>query len=320
MIDSNLYSELQNKSILITGATGFFGKNLVEDLIKINNEHNLNLKIYALSRNPRKVSGVENIAQDVSLAFNFNLNVDYLIHAATPVVYDKSTNDELLSIIINGTKNAIDYSLKNNVKKFLLVSSGAVYGTHTDETEAINEELFLEPQIFDPKNSYATGKRISEHLCHSLLSKSKVNYSIARGFAYSGRYLALDQHLAIGNFVRDAVDTGEIIVKGNGMALRSYMDNEDLSNWLMTILLKSKNGEAYNLGSDQKISIQKLAQIVSECLPGCTYKILGTIDPQLKSNLYVPSIEKAKSELNLKLTINLKESIEKMIEIYRNSK
>lgn len=308
-----LASQLQGKSILITGGSGFFGKNLCEALKP------LGTKIYAMARNPVAQEGIHFIQHDVTKPFNFDTKIDYMIHAATPVTADDNF-EKNIDIIINGTKNALDFAKKINCSKFLLVSSGAVYGEQPEELAKIPETYIIKEAFFDFKSAYGTGKRISELLALDWARRTGKNLTIARCFAFSGRHLPLDQHFAIGNFVSDALTTKTINIKGDGSARRSYMDADDLVVWLMTILLHGESGEAYNVGSDNEISIKDLAQKIAEHVPGTKVHIQNGQNISSKRNKYIPSIEKAKTKLNLDIKINLDESIQKMIGFNRGKR
>lgn len=317
-----LFSEelLRGKKILITGGTGFLGKNLCEFLIHLNTNYNLKLTIYVMARRNENLFGVEFIQHDLTEEYKGNSTFDYIIHAATPVVYDQSTNDEILKIIVNGTQHICEFAKKTSCKKILIVSSGAVYGLQPDDVEFIDENYFNEVSIYDSKNAYGTGKRLSEIVAKNILKDSGVEFSVARGFAFSGKYLAFDQHFALGNFVRDAIETHVIKVKGDGQAIRSYMDSEDLSYWLIVLLLLGKNNEAYNLGSEEMISIKDLAQKVAGFVSGSRVEIQNLKIDNVKKNRYVPSTKKAQKEFGLKLTVSLDQSIKKMIRFYKELK
>ena len=90
--------------------------------------------------------------------------------------------------------------------------------------------------------------------------------SIARCFSFVGPGLPTDLHYAIGNFVSSAVNGEDIIIKGDGSNIRSYMYLGDMVSWLMRILFMGKQGEDYNVGSDEKISVLELAKIVKNTL------------------------------------------------------
>ncbi len=314
-----LASELENKTILITGGSGFFGKSLCEALNNLNQRKNLGMKIYALARNPISLEGIEFIQQDVTKPFSFDLKIDFIIHAATPVVSDESHFDNNIDIIVNGTKNALSFAEKVQASKFLLVSSGAVYGEQPDDVSAIPEDYVIKENFFDFKSAYGTGKRISELLALDWARRTDSQLTIARCFAFAGKYLPIDKHLAIGNFIRDALHEKVITIKGDGLALRTYMDSDDLVEWLMTILLHGEKEQIYNVGSDVEISIKDLAYKVSSMVPGTKVDIQNK-NVSAKRNRYIPSIKKAQTSLNLKITTNLDKSIQKMIDFNRGQK
>ena len=90
------------------------------------------------------------------------------------------------------------------------------------------------------------------------------------------------------------------------------MNSNDLVEWILYILISSnKNTPVYNVGSDERISIVDLAEIIAKA-----YNKKLLINKQEKNNIdyYVPSVEKAKKILNLRLKINLKKSLK---EIFR---
>lgn len=314
------FAELANKKILITGGTGYFGKNLCGFLNQLNEAHALNITIYVMARKPITQKGIFFVEQDVAQKINFDIPVDFIIHAATPVFNDLSTPEELLNIIINGTQNIARMAAKLNCKRFLHVSSGAVYSAQPEWMEKIEEDYFEEVAIFDFKNPYGTGKRISELMLGSIFKNSDTSYSVARCFAFSGKYLAFDQQLAIGNFIRDAIESKSINIKGDGSAIRSYLDSEDLNIWLLTMLLKGRNQQAYNLGSEEAISIKELAFKVAGFLNGTTVTIQNLNSENIKKNRYVPSTKKVFEEMGLRVSVTLDESIKRMISFYKGTK
>lgn len=309
-----LFSKLKNKTILITGGTGFFGKVLSEHFLNLNERHQLDLKLILTARNPIDDKRVKFITSDVRSVLDIKEEIDYFIHAATPVTNDKSDPNELLEIIINGTQNALKLAKEKKVKKFLNISSGAVYGRQPVGVEKITENLIENVTLFEPTNVYGSGKRIAETLVENYCLKNKISYLTLRCFAFSGKYLPLDAQFAIGNFVKDAKSTGKILVKGDGTAIRSYLDSSDLAEWVVRALISDLTNETYNLGSDQGISIGDLAKLIASLVPGTRVEIQNLKSTEIKTNRYVPSNEKIKIELGVKQKIDLKESILKMLD------
>ena len=307
--------KLQSKSLFLTGGTGFFGKWFLHSFAYINETLHLNSTMTVLSRSPEKflkenpcfsnISSIQFIQGDIRDFTCLNGNYDYLIHAATPVSTTES-DDETYSIIVDGTRHILNFAKQTKVNKMLMISSGAVYGKQPPE-------LLRIPETYPPKpsTSYGKGKLEAERLC----LECGIDTSIARCFAFVGPYLPLDIHYAIGNFIRDAMNGDVITIKGDGSPYRSYLYATDLMIWLWTILIKGKTGEAYNVGSEEEISIAELAKLVSKCFsPSTKYEILGKLDMLIPAPRYVPDTQKAQRELGLKQRYLLAESVKRTIQ------
>ena len=196
-------------------------------------------------------------------------------------------------------------------RKFLLISSGAVYGRQPPELSHIPEEYCSAPDPLNPLSAYGERKRAAEMLCAIAAKKNGLEMKIARCFAFVGPHLPLDLHYAIGNFIRDALKGGPIVVKGDGTPLRSYLYASDLAIWLWTILFNGKNCRAYNVGSDIVVSIAELADIVKRNSPGIIKVHLGKEPlPGSIPERYVPSVERAKTELKLTELVDLNTAIQ----------
>ena len=162
-----------------------------------------------------------------------------------------------------------------------------------------------------PANVYGIAKRAGEHLCALYLDAYGLHTVIARCFAFVGQDLPLDVHFAIGNFIRDALWRDEIVVAGDGTPLRSYLDQRDLAHWLLTLLEGGSAGRAYNVGSDQPVSIADLAHLVRDTVaPGKTVRIVGQRQyGAIERDRYIPDIERARKEMGLTVQIPLRSAI-----------
>ena len=246
----------------------------------------------------------------------------HVLHAAT----DSTNGPQLTPLqrydqIVNGTRNLLDFAVICGAKRFLLTSSGAVYGPQPPHLERIPEDWLGMPDPLNPSNAYGIAKRAAEHLCTLYGQNYGLQTIIARCFAFVGPDLPLDVHFAIGNFIRDALWRDEITVSGDGSPLRSYLDQRDLAQWLMTLLDHGKAGQAYNVGSDQAISIAEIAHLVRRIVaPSKSVHILSATNVSNGRNIYVPSIQRAKEELNLEVKISLEEAIQGTTKVYINCK
>lgn len=315
-----LWGGLEGKSVFITGATGFFGKWMLESLLHINKKLSLNMRITALSRDPDRFlkeypfyvqeSSITFIKGDIQ-SFEFpKEKFNYIIHAATDA--DAKLNSEnpleMIDTIIQGTRHILEFATAQPLASFMLTSSGAIYGNQTPQVTHTSENDSFHININDPSVAYAEGKRIAELLCSTYHHSVKLPVKIARCFAFVGPYLPLNKHFAIGNFISNGLNGEDIVIRGDGTPFRSYMYASDLIIWLWTILIKGKDNEPYNVGSDQALSIEQTAAEVASQFEGITYKIL-TVPSGLPAARYVPSIKKAESDLGLRITIDIKEAI-----------
>lgn len=307
----NEISRLNGKKLFITGGTGFFGKNLLESLLK---EHS-SAEITILSRNPEQFSAAyPHFQQRLNLAFikgdirEFPFpsgSFDYFIHGAADAdaALIREHPEEMYSVIVDGTRHLLDFAGRSPSPRLLYLSSGAVYGHQPDDLPHIPETYSGRPE-----NAYGQGKLDAENLC----LKSGVTCCIARGFAFSGNYLPLNKHYALGNFISDVLHNRPILVKGDGRTIRSYLDSKDLCRWLWSILLNAPDREIFNVGSDRPISIKELAETVRRIsgkqLPVTIQKEWDGLPPQR----YVPDVAKANA-FGLKQTVTLEKSLENMI-------
>jgi len=315
-----LFEGLRGARLFLTGGTGFVGRWLMGTLMAADDRFDLGLKVTVLTRGTEYFRDVESSASGSCIRFHKG-NVrdfeypkgdfDFVIHAAaesTRPVSDAETRET----IVDGTKRCLELGASRAARKFLFVSSGSVYGRQPPELARIPEDFAAG---FEPEglNAYGKAKREAERL---VLASNGFDATIARGFAFVGPHLALDRHFAIGNFIRDALGGGPIVVRGDGTPLRSYLYAADLVVWLLTILLQGRPSAAYNVGSEEAISIADLAHLVAETVrPGTEVRVLvsATGEPPVR---YVPSTKRARSELGLQVWTPLAEAIRRTANWY----
>jgi dTDP-glucose 4,6-dehydratase len=326
----DIWESFRGKSIFVTGGTGFFGKWLLESFIYANDKLSLNAKITTLTRNPdaflmenpfykEHANTVRFIKGDI-LNYDFNLDekFQFIIHAATAAseALNKSNPLLMMDTITIGTRRVLDFAITQPIEGFLFVSSGAIYGKQPWNVSHIREEDSFKVDINNHNSAYAEGKRIAELYCSSYFEKYKLPIKIARCFAFVGPYLPLDTHFAIGNFINNVLKNEDIVIKGDGSTVRSYMYASDLMIWLWRILINGQKNIPYNVGSDESITIKELAERINEI---SNYKvsvqILGSPVKHENIDIYCPNITKAQT-INAHLKIQLNKSIEKTIKFY----
>jgi dTDP-glucose 4,6-dehydratase len=318
----SLWREMAGASVFITGGTGFFGLWLLESLTWANARLKVGVRATVLSRDPKTFSrrtphlaadrSIEVVAGDVR-DFDFPAGrFTHVVHAAFDSGRAIANPLAAFDTLAAGTRRVIEFAAMQPLQRMLFVSSGAVYGPQPTDIERLAESHPGGPDPISPASAYAEGKRVGEFLC-GLAAAKGLPVSIARCFAFLGPSLPLDGHFAAGNFLRDAHLGRDIVVKGDGTPLRSYLYTADLTIWLWTILLRGKPGRAYNVGDDQAISIGDLASLIAAQSPHRpSVRVLRTGDGSPPER-YVPDIARAQSELGLKPAIGIAQGVQRTL-------
>lgn len=314
-----VWGAMRRSRVFITGGTGFFGRWLLESLVWANDRGDAHIDAVVLSRNPAKFAvRAPHLAAHPRLSFvkgdvrTFEFpagEFPYLIHGATETAKAVAPG-EAHDSILRGTIRVLDFAAKAHTRRFLYISSGAVYGRLTAEVPLIEES---EPAIAVPGevyDEYRDGKRTAELSVNAQSLIGQFEACIARCFAFHGPYLPLDAHYAIGNFLGNRLRGEPIRVSGDGSPLRSYLYAGDLAVWLWTLLARGGNRRAYNVGSEVPISIGELARVVgAEFEPRLPVTVAGTPSPNVHPPSYVPSTKAAQAELGLRETVPLREGL-----------
>lgn len=321
------FDQLKCGHIFLTGGTGFIGTWILEAIRFVNESQDANIQVTILTRNPASFhskyphlfdhSSFHFLAGDVvGLPYEKLASVDkftHLIHAATDASAELNEVNplQMFDTVVLGTRQILDFAVKEKIAKVLYLSSGAVYGQQAPGVDFVAEDSMSAPDCLNPKNTYAEGKRASEMLCAIYGKQFGCHIVVARIFALLGPLLNLDIHFAAGNFIRDAISGKTISVSGDGRPERSYLYPSDLVVWLLAMLTHGKSGAAYNAGSEEGISIADLAKLTSSLIGNQGYEILGLTDSGWNPGRYVPSSQLIQNHLGVKQTVNLAEAIKR---------
>jgi nucleoside-diphosphate-sugar epimerase len=325
----DLWEDLRGARVFFTGGTGFFGCWLLETLLWANDHLNLGASAMVLTRNEKAFAWkVPHLATHKAVTlhegdvrtFTFpDAPFSHVIHAGTDTGPASSAVDRqrVFDTIVDGTRRTLDFARRAGARRFLLTSTGAVYGRQPAGATHVAEDYCGSPDPADPAFAGAEAKRAAEMLC-AMYADARLTTTIARCFAFIGPYLPLQSHLAAGNFIRDAIRGGPIRVMGDGTAYRSYMYTSDLAIWLWTILLRGRPARPYNVGSEVEISIAELAHATARRFtPEPPVHIAGTATAGALAGRYVPSTLRARTELGLAMTVILEEALMRTVAWHR---
>lgn len=269
--------ELEGKSVLITGATGLICSSIVDLLIRYNETHEGKITILAAGRLEAKMkdrftvyvckSYFSFIPYDASsVTFDIKQKADYIIHGASNASPNIIVKEPVETMISNftGMLALLDYAKEYETEKVLYISSSEVYGKKENNSPfAENEYGFID--LLNPRNSYSVSKCAAETLCVSYAEEYDVNVSIVRpGHIYGPTASRTDNRVS-SSWAYDVAEGKDIIMKSDGLQIRSYVYCLDCASAIIKVLLRGKNKKSYNISNPNSIlNIREMAEILCE--------------------------------------------------------
>ena len=303
------WNELSEKSFLISGANGVLPRYIVFTILQQNRKNTKKSKVIALVKNKKHAEQVFHqyladpclklIENDLTNEIELDEKIDFIIHAASYANPKHFSIDPIGTLLPNtiGTKNMLDLARKKNVQSFLFFSSSEIYGQISDELITESSVGWVDP--LDLRSCYAESKRMGENMCISWFKQYEIPVKIARIFHTYGPGIKLDDGRVFADFVSNVVNNHDIVIKSDGTAKRSFCYIVDATLAFFTILLKGKNGDAYNVANpDCYVTILELAKKISSLFPEKKLKVIfdkqSIDDEYIKSKIYLqnPDITK----------------------------
>jgi nucleoside-diphosphate-sugar epimerase len=325
----SLWEGFREGRVFLTGGTAFFGVWILASLQAANKAHGLACHIVVLSRNPDAfLAKFPEFNDDPMISFttgdvrNFIYpkgDFTHVIHGAVETRKGGTPSAiALLDVLTNGTKRVLEFAGQSGVKKFLFLSSGAVYGAIAQDSKGVaeNEPSNLLPQ--EVNTTLGVGKFSAEHLCAQFAKLHDMDIKIARCFTFVGPFMPMQGKLAIGNFISDAIQKNTIQINSDGSSIRSYMYVTDLMVWLWNILSRHNSPLPINVGSKATISIKNLAKLTGKIVAPKKNVVVKCTETKSKfRSTYVPSTKQAYEQLGLVDNTNLEDAISKTANWYK---
>lgn len=271
------WDKLSGKSMLISGASGMIGSCLI-DVIMWKNKGGLNCKIYALGRSVEKAKArfeycydsenFEFIPYDINKPLERDLGrVDYILHLASnthPVAYSGDPIGTITTNII-GTNNLLKYAVEHKTERFLFASSVEIYGENRGDVEKFDERYLGYIDCNTLRAGYPESKRCGEALCQAYKKQYGLDVVIPRISRVYGPTMLMSDTKASSQFILKAVAKEDIVLKSAGEQFYSYTYVADAVSGILTVLLKGKNGEAYNITDENSDSrLKDFARLCAE--------------------------------------------------------
>ena len=271
------WTELQNKRILITGASGMIGSTLIRALMEYNREEDGKIQVVGLSRNKETAKeqlkdvmdapGFSYVSADINMPLEDMGSFDYMIHCASNTHPRQYSTEPIGTIMTNvlGTKNLLDYAAKYGVGRFVFLSSVEIYGENRGDVDVFAEDYLGYIDCNTLRSGYPEGKRLGESMCNAYAKEKGIDFVIPRLSRTYGPALLGTDSKAISQFIHKAALGEDIVLKSKGNQLFSYTYSEDAAAAVLLIMLKGISGEAYNVSDKESaITLADLAQILAD--------------------------------------------------------
>lgn len=272
-----LATELEGKTIAVTGSTGLLGACMVHCLLALKAQRGVNLHIVAIARNMEKAVRLFGEEREELSYYQYDFSstepfqpkrkVDYLFHFAAPTASKDFVEKpvETMNMVYMGMQNILNYAEQAKLESLVLASTLEVYGTITDDSTPLTEDKqgYLDPMA--TRSSYPLAKRAAEGLCHNYAVEKQVKVKVARLAQTFGAGVSKQDNRVFAQFARSVIHNEDIILHTTGELSRCYCYTTDAISAMLYILLKGEDGTAYNVANEATyISILQMAELVAK--------------------------------------------------------
>ena len=324
------YEQLYHSTVLVTGATGLVGSQIIKTLLMMNEMYHTEIRILAMIRDQKKAQSVfeefssenlEYIVGDVSEKLEVEDKVDYIIHTAsvTASKFFVEHPVETLTIAFDGTRNILELAREKQCKGVVYISSMEAFGITDPSLEKVKEEDLGYIDIHKVRSSYAEGKRNCEWMCSCYAAEYQIPVKIARLAQTFGAGISYEENRVFAQFARSAILKQDIVLHTKGLSVGNYCYTRDAVVAILLLLIKGNSGEAYTVANEEShIRIGDMAQMVADKIANQEIKVVFDIPESELTFGYAPDVDmwldsQKLQALGWKPEIGLEEAYQRMI-------
>lgn len=329
------FKKLHKKKILVTGCNGFIASSFIKTLHSVMVKKGLKVFFYGtintskINKNLKSlISKKILVIKKINLTKEINLDIkpDLCFHAASIT----SPKDYIIkpteNLIINtvGTVNLLNFCVKKKIKKFIFLSSGEIYGNF--KKLKIKKKYFKENNYgtIDPEDissNYSLSKKVAENALICWSKKYNLDTNSIRLFHTYGPNMKLGDGRIHSDIIKNISSNKNIIINGNPNIKRSFCYISDVIKGILTIILKGKKNEFYNLANPKEMyKIADLCKLVLTLQNNKKLKI-KRIKNKFKRLDYIypiPSVKKL-NDLGWKPEVNVKNGFKDTIKFFKKN-
>ena len=309
---------IKKKKILITGAAGFVGANLVRFFFL-----DKNYKVHGLVKKESNLWRIRNLEGKINLHYD-DLSIlgrlkktiqiihpNYIIHLASHGSYPQQTDvNNMIKTNILGTYNLLESTKSVPYECFINASSSSEYG--------LKEKPMRETDMLDPISFYAATKASITLLCQVFARQFNKPIISFRLFSVYGPYEEPTRLIPVA--MRAAI-TGHTLKLTFGKERRDFIYVDDVVQaFFQARNKKNLGGEIFNIGTGKQYTNLQVAEIIQKYSQNMLKIELGAYEPRnWDTDFWVADISKAKSKLGWKPKYNLAKGLEKTYSWFRKN-
>lgn len=311
--------------VLVTGAAGFIGSNLVHYLCRERPSWKITaLDLLTYAGNLKNLSSLldekrimferADITDETVIHALFEREkFDVVFHLAAESHVDRSIMSarEFVSTNVIGTQVLIDAAYKFKVNKFVHISTDEVYGSLGPSG------YFTETTPLDPTSPYAASKAASDLMVLSFCKTHKFNASVTRCTNNYGFYHFPEKLIPL--FITNAMEDTKVPLYGDGMNVRSWLFVEDHCDGLLRVAEKGRAGEVYNIGGTSACELpnRDVTYMILEMLGKSKDLIDPVGDRPAHDRRYAVDTTKIRTELGWEAKTGFRDGLEKTVAWYK---
>lgn len=251
--------------LLITGGCGFIGSNFIRYILQKYPSYNvINLDKLTYCGNKENLKDVDKNSQysfvqgdvcDNEIVNKTMKDIDFVVHFAAESHVDNSIKDPFIFTKTNvlGTHVLLEAALKNNIKRFVYVSTDEVYGS-------IENGRFKETDLLKPSSPYSASKAAADLLAQSFFHTFKLPVIITRTANNFGVYQYPEKVIPL--FITNLLEDKKVPLYGDGLNVRDWLYVLDNCEAIDFVLHHGMVGEIYNIGAGNEIANLELTKFI----------------------------------------------------------